>query len=116
MRTDPRELFRDADTVGVPDLWKDVVGRAPAPPRREPFRRRIAVIALALLVAFAGIGFGLSRYLSSVGEPASKQSQPPSPASVQTPVRAHRPLSVRDLGRVGTRGQVTDVLWAFGSL
>src|SRR5947208_1710738 len=111
MKTDPGELFRDANTVGAPDLWKDVVGRASAPPRREPFRRRIAIVALALLVAFAGIGFGLSRYLSGVGEPATEPSHSPSPVAVQTPVRAHRPLSVRDLGSVGTRGQVTDVLW-----
>ena len=115
MMTDPAELFRNADSVGAPDLWKDIVGRTPGQPPREPIGQRVAVAALALLVALVGVGFGLSRYLSSVHEPATQRSHPPSPVAVQIPVRAHHPLSVRDLGKVGTRGQVNDVFWAFGN-
>jgi hypothetical protein len=56
MRTDPREVFRDADRVSAPNLWPDIVRRPPQPsPRRA--RSRIPTIVLALALSAVGVLF-----------------------------------------------------------
>jgi WD40 repeat protein len=53
MRTDPREVFRNADRVPAPDLWPDIVRRPLHPSLRRPIRR-ITTIVLALALAAGG--------------------------------------------------------------
>ncbi len=53
MKTDPSELFRDADRVESPDLWNQITERHPASGTPTPLRR-MAVVVTALMIALAG--------------------------------------------------------------
>jgi Tol biopolymer transport system component len=50
------ERFRSLSRTGSPDLWPDIEGREPGPMPAEPRVRRLVAAAMALLLAFAGLG------------------------------------------------------------
>ena len=49
--------FEEARGIGVPDLWREVTAREPAPPPRDPAWRRPVAIGTALALAAAAVGF-----------------------------------------------------------
>ena len=54
--SDVKDRFRTLDRIPTPDLWRDIERREPADLSLGPSWRRVGVVALALLVAAAGIG------------------------------------------------------------
>jgi Tol biopolymer transport system component len=60
---DLKERFRSLDRVPAPDLWRDISRRQPADLSLGPSRGRIAVAALAFVVAAAGIGVAVKAFV-----------------------------------------------------
>lgn len=72
MKTDPSELFRDADRVNVPDLWDDITVRHPTP-GTPTATRRIAVAAASLII---GLGSTLVLVQAFQGGTPSPSPEP----------------------------------------
>jgi Tol biopolymer transport system component len=73
--TDLKERFQSLDRVPAPDLWRDISRREPADVSLGPQWRRVAVAALAFVIAAAGMGvatwaFVVNRDTRRVDRPA----------------------------------------------
>jgi hypothetical protein len=71
---DLKERFQSLDRVPAPDLWRDISRREPADVSLGPQWRRVAVAALAFVIAAAGMGvatwaFVVSRETRRVDRP-----------------------------------------------
>jgi len=70
------ERFRALKQTRPPDLWPDIEGREPRPPRREIPWGRLSTAALALAVAAAGVAFAARAFFD--GKPPPKPIDQPS--------------------------------------
>jgi Tol biopolymer transport system component len=60
---DLKERFQSLDRVSAPDLWRDISRREPADLSFGTNWRRVAIAALAFLIAAAGIGLAARAFL-----------------------------------------------------
>jgi hypothetical protein len=109
------EGFRAVKRTRAPDLWPEIEGREPRPPRREIPWGRLGTAALALLVAGAGIGlaswaFRLDRgNKEAVDSPLTVESSPVPPLRGDPRITAEIPLPGDALaGAVAVGG---DAVW-----
>jgi hypothetical protein len=77
------ERFRTLKRSAPPDLWPDIEGREPRPPRRAIPWDRLGAVAVALVVAAAGVAFA---YQAFRVEPVVPGNIQPSPSIEPTPL------------------------------
>lgn len=84
------ERFRTLKRTDPPDLWPDIEGREPRPPRREIPWGRLGTAALALAVAAAGMAFAARAFMGERERASPRQT--PTAIPVDPSVTATIPI------------------------
>jgi len=90
------ERFRALKQTRPPDLWPEIEGREPRPPRREIPWGRLGTAALALVVAAAGFAFAYQAFRVDRVAPGnvepSPSVEPPPPLTGEPKITAEIPF------------------------
>jgi hypothetical protein len=77
--TDLDERFRTLHRVTGPDLWPDIEGRVPRPMPDPGPERKLAVAAVALLLATSGVAVAIRAFVGREAGPPARPAATPAP-------------------------------------